>query len=69
MGGIDGFRMDALPYVNKSFYQLLKKEALADIYTTGEVVIGGKQLSFSADYQYQSRMRTVTMQQITFKVQ
>lgn len=50
---IDGFRMDALPYANKSFYQLLKREALSDVYTTGEVVIGGAKIDFSANYQVQ----------------
>jgi alpha-amylase len=50
---IDGFRMDALPYVNKTFYQLLKKEALGDTFATGEVVIGGKGIAFSANYQFQ----------------
>lgn len=50
---IDGFRMDALPYVNKSFYQMLKKDALAGIFATGEVVIGGKGIDFAAGYQHQ----------------
>jgi len=49
---IDGFRIDAVPYTNKSFYQLLKKKALADIFTTGEVVVGGH--INPANYQYQS---------------
>jgi len=51
---IDGFRIDALPYINKSFYRKLKTGALSDVFTTGEIIIGGKHLDFYSSYQYTS---------------
>jgi len=49
-----GFRIDALPYISKKFYKVLKSEALADVYTTGEIIVGGKHLDFYSSYQYTS---------------
>jgi len=49
--GIDGFRLDAVPYMNKTFMQRLKKEALSDTYTVGEVLISNQPLEYLASYQ------------------
>ena len=37
------FRMDAWPYLNKSFYHYLQSDALNYIAITGEAIIGGKE--------------------------
>mmetsp|Transcript_149573 Transcript_149573/g.260971 ORF Transcript_149573/g.260971 Transcript_149573/m.260971 type:complete len:631 (+) Transcript_149573:64-1956(+) len=48
---IDGIRADAVPYVNKTFWQRLKREALADTYIVGEVVVKQVLEDYSASYQ------------------
>jgi len=49
--GIDGLRVDAVPYVNKTFLQELKLK-LPRTFIIGEAVIPGSSLEYTASYQY-----------------
>mmetsp|Transcript_4104 Transcript_4104/g.8743 ORF Transcript_4104/g.8743 Transcript_4104/m.8743 type:complete len:1294 (+) Transcript_4104:27-3908(+) len=48
--GVDGLRLDAVPYVNKTFFQRLKTEILPDTYMVGEVVVDKQPLSYMSSY-------------------
>lgn len=47
----DGVRIDAAPYVNKSFYQQLKQR-LGDLYLFGEVIVERKGYAYLYSYQF-----------------
>jgi len=49
--GFDGLRIDTTPYVPKWFWQRMVQR-LPGTYTLGEVLIGGRALSYFAKYQY-----------------
>ena len=49
--GIDGVRIDTVPYVPKQFWRRLTHEALNGTYAVGEVLISDKPLSYIAGYQ------------------
>eukprot|EP00927_Polykrikos_kofoidii_P029254 TRINITY_DN25337_c0_g1_i1.p1 TRINITY_DN25337_c0_g1~~TRINITY_DN25337_c0_g1_i1.p1 ORF type:complete len:1790 (+),score=277.13 TRINITY_DN25337_c0_g1_i1:180-5372(+) len=51
---VDGFHLDMVPFMNKTFLQRLKKGVFKDTYIVGQVHVAGEPLEYEVSYQYTS---------------